>query len=224
VSALTARASRPLAALGVLGVAFVLYTQVVAAGAAEALDLDVARAAARAWWPPLQPAAQAIAVVGGLEVTSGIAIGLAVSLWAVGFRAEAAALAIFPLLGALEAMYKYVLAHPPPAGFAHPDGPSLVTMLHHGTLTFGGSYPSGHMMRTVFVYGLGAFVVSRLARPRWGWLAVAVAATVVGLMALDRVYLGVHWQSDVVGGLLLGGAVLAGAVAWLDRPARAAGG
>jgi len=224
VSALTARASRPLAALGVLGVAFVLYTQVVAAGAAESLDLNVARAADRGWWPPLQPAVQAIAVLGGLEVTAGVAVGIAASLWSVGFRAEAAALAIFPLSAGLEAMYKYVLAHPPPIAFAHPDGPSLVTMLHRGTLTFGGSYPSGHMMRTVFVYGLGAFVVSRLARPRWGRLAVAAAATVVGLMPFDRVYLGVHWQSDVVGGLLLGGAVLAGAVAWLERPARVAGG
>ncbi|HKF17009.1 MAG TPA: phosphatase PAP2 family protein [Candidatus Dormibacteraeota bacterium] len=221
--ALTAWASRPLAVLGVLGVAFVLYTQVVAAGAAKALDLNVAEAVESAWWPPLQPMAQGIAVLGGVEVTALIAIGLAASLWAVGFRAEAAALVIFPLLVGLEALYKYVVAHPPPLAFSHSDGPSLVTMLHRGTLTFGGSYPSGHMMRTVFVYGLGAFVVSRLAPPRWGRPAVAAAATVVGLMALDRVYLGVHWQSDVVGGLLLGGALLAGAIAWLDRPVRPAG-
>jgi len=224
VSALTSGLSRPLAALGALGIAFVLYTQVVAAGAAQALDLNVARTADRAWWPPLQPAAQAIAVLGGLEVTAGIAAGIAASLWVMSLRAEAAALAMFPLSAVLETMYKYVLAHPPPVAFAHADGPSLVTMLHHGTLTFGGSYPSGHMMRTVFVYGLGAFVVSRLARPRWGRLAIAAAATVGGLMAFDRVYLGVHWQSDVVGGLLLGGAVLASAVAWLERPARVAGG
>lgn len=222
--ALTAWASRPLAVLGVLGIAFVLYTQVVAAGAAKALDLNVARAVDAAWWPPLQPVAQGIAVLGGLEVTAVIAVGLAASLWAVGFRAEAAALLIFPLLAGLEAVYKFVVAHPPPLAFSHPDGPSLVTMLHRGTLTFGGSYPSGHMMRTVFVYGLGAFVVSRLAPPRWGRPTVAVAAAVVGLMALDRVYLGVHWQSDVVGGLLLGGALLAGAIAWLDRPVRTAGG
>ena len=92
-------------------------------------------------------------------------------------------------------------------------------MLHGGTLTLNGSYPSGHMMRTLLVYGLGAFVVRRLAAPGLArTLAAPTAAVVVGLMALDRVYLGVHWQSDVVGGLLLGGAALAGAIAWLERP------
>jgi len=223
VPALTGWAPRPVVTLGVLGVTFALYTQAVAAGAAETLDLNVARAVRSVWWPPLQPVAQAIAVIGGIEITAAIAVGLAASLWAWGFRAEAAALATLPLLVAVEAVYKFVLAHPPPLAFSHPDGPTLVTMLHRGTLTFGGSYPSGHMIRTVFVYGLGAFVVRRLAPPRWGRLAVPAAATVVGLMALDRVYLGVHWQSDVVGGVLLGGAALAGAIAWLDRPARMAG-
>ena len=200
-----------------------LYTQVVAAGAAETLDLKVARAAGSLWWAPLHPIGQAFAVIGGVEVTAALALGLAALLWAGGFRAETAALGLFPLLLALESLYKFVLAHPPPVGFAHPDGPSLVTMLHRGTLIFGGSYPSGHMIRTVFVYGLGAFVVRRLAPPRWGRLAVPAVTTVVGLMALDRVYLGVHWQSDVVGGVLLGGAALAGAIAWLDRPVGMAG-
>ena len=223
MSALNGAAPRPLAILGVLGVAFVLYTQVVAAGAAETLDLKVARAASSVWWAPLHPIGQAVAVIGGVEVTAAIAVGLAASLWAGGLRVEAAALVIFPVLIGLESVYKFVLAHPPPVAFSHPDGPSLVTMLHRGTLIFGGSYPSGHMIRTVFVYGLGAFVVRRLAPPRWGRLAVPAAASVVGLMALDRVYLGVHWQSDVVGGVLLGGAALAGAIAWLDRPVRAAG-
>jgi undecaprenyl-diphosphatase len=219
VSALSSPVVRALAALAVLGVAFTLYTQVVAGGVLAPVDLAVARAFRAIWSPGLEPVAQAVAVVGGVEVTSLLAIGLAALLWRRGFRVEAAVLLAFPIASALETVYRLALRHPAPVAFAHPDGPSVVTMLHGGTLTLNGSYPSGHMMRTVLVYGLGAFVVRRLASPGWArTLAAPIAAIVVGLMVLDRVYLGVHWQSDVVGGLLLGGAVLAGAIAWLDRP------
>jgi undecaprenyl-diphosphatase len=219
VPALSPAVARPLLALAVLTAAFVIYTQAVAAGVTGPLDLEVARAMAAAWRPSLQVLPQAVAVLGGLELTLLLGAGLAIALWRMGFRVEAAALLALPLGEALELVYKWLLRHPPPFTFAHPDGPSVVTMLHTGTLTPSGSYPSGHMMRTVLIYGLGAFVVRRLASAGWArMMAAPVAAVVVGFMALDRVYLGVHWQSDVVGGMLLGGAALAGAIAWLDRP------
>jgi len=219
VPALSPQVARAVVALGLLGVAFAAYTQAVGGGLLAPLDLEVARALAAAWLPALQPVAQAVAVAGGLELTSLLGAGLAVLLWRRGFRVEAAALLAFPLVSLLEALYRWALRHPAPIAFRHPDGPSLVTMLHGGTLTLNGSYPSGHMIRTVLIYGLGAFVVRRLSSPGWARTLVAPAAAIlVGLMALDRVYLGVHWQSDVVGGLLLGGAALAAAIAWLDRP------
>lgn len=210
---------RSLVALGVLGAAFAGYTQAVAAGLTNPLDLLVARTMRAAWRPALEPLAQGLAVLGGVEATTLVALLLLLFLWRRGFRVEAAALLALPLAELLETVYKQVLVHAPPLAFVHPDGPSVVTMWHRGTLTLSGSYPSGHMMRTVLVYGLSAFVVRRLASPGWARrLAVPVAAALVGLMALDRIYLGVHWQSDVVGGALVGGAVLAAAIAWLDRP------
>jgi len=81
------------------------------------------------------------------------------------------------------------------------------------------SYPSGHMVRAVLVYGLLAFVIRRLAP--WPWaraLALPVAVVIIVLLAFDRLYLEVHWESDVLGGILLGAIGMVAATVWLDRP------
>jgi undecaprenyl-diphosphatase len=86
----------------------------------------------------------------------------------------------------------------------------------------GNSFPSGHMLRTVIVYGLLAFVIRRLSTsPRIRTLAVAGAIAVIVVMAFDRLYLDVHWESDVIGGLLLGSIALLAGTVWLDRPKKA---
>lgn len=210
---------RALALLGLLGAAYVVHTQMVSFGVTDGLDLWVARALQRMWQPSLHPLWQGIAILGGLELTALLAAAMAVFLQWRGFRMESWALLTLPLAQVLEFLYKRLLFHPPPVAFAHADGPSLVTILPSETLALVGSYPSGHSMRTVLIYGLGAFIVFRLAPPgRARSLAWPLAAIVIALTALDRVYLGLHWQSDVVGGLILGGAALAVSIAWLDLP------
>jgi membrane-associated phospholipid phosphatase len=65
----------------------------------------------------------------------------------------------------------------------------------------GYSFPSGHAMGSFIVLGAIAYVVLR--QPfRWkvksAWLAMLVTAVL--LVGLSRVYLGVHWISDIAGG------------------------
>jgi membrane-associated phospholipid phosphatase len=76
------------------------------------------------------------------------------------------------------------------------------------------SYPSGHVTGTLALVGIVAVVVGR-GRSLAIRTALAVGVASITLMvALTRLYLGVHWLFDVVGGCLLGGAaVLVGSAA-----------
>jgi membrane protein DedA with SNARE-associated domain/membrane-associated phospholipid phosphatase len=71
------------------------------------------------------------------------------------------------------------------------------------------SLPSGHTTLSVVVYGFMAFLLAR-GRPAWERIVIAASAAVVILaISGSRIYLGVHWFSDVVASLSLGLAWLA---------------
>lgn len=214
-------ARRAMWACGALAAAFVVEGAMVALGLTRVADQQVAAGFARIWNPHLHILFQAIAVLGGLEVTCALALGLFFYLRRTGFRTESWAVLALPAASLVEVLYKRTVFQPGPGVYSHADGPSLSTLIERGTAN---SFPSGHMVRTVLMYGLVGFVIYRLAP--WEWtrrLAVPVAVTMVAAMALDRLYLGVHWQSDVVGGLLLGGLALAAAITWLEQPWKSTG-
>lgn len=200
--------------------AFVALTVAISAGLFSALDLQVAQAMHSIWQESLHPLFQMVAELGGIEVTTILMLALFIYLWRGGFGADAFVVGAFVGAVALEVLYKSLLYHPgPPFSISHPDGPSLTGQFSD---SLGNSFPSGHMVRAVVVYGLLAFVVRRLARsgPARS-LAIPIAIAIVVLMVVDRLYLDVHWESDVIGGLLLGAIALLAATVWLDRPRKA---
>lgn len=208
-----------LVAASALAVAFVALTMALAAGALNMLDKQVLDGMAGLWSEPLHPLFQAIAELGGLEVTALLTVGLTVFLIRGGFGADAWVVLVFVAGQVLEVLYKANLHHPgPPSSVAHADGPSL-TELVSSSGPLANSFPSGHMVRAVIAYGLIAFVVQRLAPwPLARSLAIPLATVIVLVLAFDRLYLDVHWESDVVGGVLLGAIGLVAGTVWLDRP------
>lgn len=69
------------------------------------------------------------------------------------------------------------------------------------------SFPSGHAMSSMAVYSLAALLLAR-SYPQQRWAFQLGAAIVISLIGFSRVYLGVHWPSDVLGGFLLGSALM----------------
>ncbi len=65
------------------------------------------------------------------------------------------------------------------------------------------SFPSGHAMISMVIYGwLGYLLGSRFPKQRWwiyGWTIILVA-----VIGLSRLYLGVHWPTDVIAGYTAG--------------------
>jgi membrane-associated phospholipid phosphatase len=67
------------------------------------------------------------------------------------------------------------------------------------------SFPSGHAtMATLFYGGVSAVVLHLSRRPVVRGVTLALATAAILLVAYTRVYLGAHWTTDVVAGILIG--------------------
>lgn len=80
--------------------------------------------------------------------------------------------------------------------------PDIAEMLRHAS---GYSFPSGHAMGSTVVLLALSYLAFRTAT-HWRWKAafLALAWTLILGIALSRVYLGVHWISDVAAGICIG--------------------
>jgi len=149
-------------------------------------------------------AAKVVTLLGSAAFTVGLAVlaTLALVLLAKAVR-PAAFLAAAVGLGDLSYVAVKLLVHRP-----RPTGALMAVSTW--------SFPSGHAVGAVTLFGGLAWILSRRTR---SWAARVGAWTtavlLVTLVDATRVYLGVHYASDVVGGDVLGAAwIAASATAW----------
>ncbi len=74
--------------------------------------------------------------------------------------------------------------------------------------THGWSFPSGHTSGAIIVYGILAYILIKLTAKKWHWPIILAASAVAFTVGFSRIYLHVHYLSDVLAGGLSG-------IAWL---------
>lgn len=181
---------------GIACLALILLAAAVVSGVTLALDTSAELAVHAHAIGLLDAVLRGLTLLGAIPVVVGIVVVSGALLIRVQRRAEAVGLAAFMAgQGVVDDVLKLAVHRPRPQLFAHAPA--------HGF-----SFPSGHAMTTVCLGAALLFLVwPRLpASLRWV-VAVAVALIVAGV-GVSRVYLGVHYPSDVLGGWLAG-------MAWL---------
>lgn len=162
------------------------------------LDAEIAQWLHERTTPPMTTLMLAVTHLHSTLAISGYAIVAAALLYRRRRRRQLVTLFV-SLAGGLTLNVLMKLAfHRARPAFEHP----LLTLPTY-------SFPSGHVAASTLGYGLCvAWVCTRTRRPLWRGLALLGSLVAVGLVALSRMYLGVHYLSDVA-------AAFAEGVAWL---------
>jgi membrane-associated phospholipid phosphatase len=179
---------------GVLALGFAVLTVFLWRGTFLAADVAV-----RDWSDAHRPAALYWVARGGNLLGQGGALVVLSALLAVvlavrrrSARPPLPVVAAFGLTFAVLQVLKSLTDRPAPhAPLAHPERFGLG----------GQSYPSGHLVNALVWYGILALLLAPWLSPALGWL-LRLAPPFV--LCFTTVYLGYHWLTDTVAGVLLG--------------------
>ena len=175
---------------------FAVVSLLVVIGATASIDVGILRAIGPSREPVLINIALMGQVLGDGEIEIPLAILLALLFWRLGYAARAGRY----LLAAASCQVVYLILKP----LFHRARPEVIP--HLGAAGWY-SFPSGHAMLAPVLWGMGLLLLARsITHPAVQRMLQVLAILLPAWIACSRVYLGVHYPSDVVAGALLGAA------------------
>lgn len=181
-----------------------LLFQVMGGGRLTRLDGRVADDL-NAWvtrHPVVEPALHGLSLLGRPPVLAVWVVVGVLCCWRAGRHRAAVFLAVTPLGGGIVSTFVKLAVDRPRPVVDHPI-----------TTAFGKSFPSGHAMSSTVAYGALVVAFLPVLAPRVRRVAITAATLLVLAIGLSRLFLGVHFVTDVLGGFVLGAAWLAGSAA-----------
>lgn len=181
--------------LAVCGLAAV-FAQELREGEPVGLDLAIEEALARIRDPSVTAVARDITALGSSALITLGGLSAAAVLLAIRQRRLLARIAL-TLVGAVVLVLGLKLL----VGRVRPGTAAQAAEIS------GPSFPSGHtLVSTAFYLGLAPILASRFHRKSGQRVVIVVCHSCAGLVGLSRVYLGVHFATDVIAGWAIGSA------------------
>jgi undecaprenyl-diphosphatase len=174
-------------------------------GDTQKLDMFVRSSVHQHSTPGLTRLMQAFSFLGSVGAVSSLCLVILAALLYLRRRRMAALLGITMIgMVALDEALKLSFHRPRPVAFFGPTPSSY-------------SFPSGHAFGALCFYGVLAAILAPRVHGRIAkWAIWSAAVFLIAMIGFSRIYLGVHYPSDVIAGYAAG-AVWVAAIGFLDR-------